>query len=199
MSNWLCVAHEKEIPGFSSLNKGGFQTHMLGVGQFESLARFAALVAQNKPNRVVLAGSCGSIESGNLLKTFACQHFAFPSIADEELPAFMARCGETQNAVKKSALPAATVLQNHGLSLSAEKFEANTGYIPPLYPRPIVENMEATSLALFCRDQGIAFTALLCVTNSIGPEARAEWRTNFREAGARLYTALIESVFSENL
>jgi nucleoside phosphorylase len=86
--------------------------------------------------------------------------------------------------------PAATVLQNHGLSLSTEKFTSDMGYIPTSYPRPVVENMEAASLALFCRDNDIAFTALLCVTNVIGPEARAEWKANFREAGRKLRTAI---------
>ncbi|AFM12609.1 purine or other phosphorylase family 1 [Turneriella parva] len=187
---WLCVAHEKEIPGFASFSKAGFQTHALGVGQFKSLAQFSALVAQNKPARVVLAGSCGSLDRNEVLKVFACQHFAYPSIAHEELPEFMAHCGETRRALPPMNLPAATVLQNHGLSLSAEKFARDLGYIPTSYPRPIVENMEAASLALFCRDNGIDFTAVLCVTNVIGPDARAEWKANFREAGNRLRRAL---------
>jgi len=190
MSFWLCVAHEKEIPGFANFASGGFLTYALGVGQFKSLAHFAELVAQNKPARVILAGSCGALEKSHLLQIFACQHFAYPRISSEELPEFMPRCGLTETALSAKHLPNATVLQNHGLSLSAEKFAGNTGYIPPDYPRPIIENMEAASLALYCHERGIAFTALLCVTNAIGPDARAEWKTNFREAGEKLRAAL---------
>ncbi len=189
---WLCVAHTKEIPGFENLEGGGFQTHELGVGQFKSLTAFSALVAVQKPARVLLAGSCGSLNREDILKTFVCNHFAYPSITGEELPEFMHRYGATAPAVDAGRYQTATVLQNHGLSLSAEKFGGNTGYIPPEYPRPIVENMEAASLAFFCRDQGIAFSALLCVTNAIGPQARSEWRANFREAGVRLKAALQE-------
>lgn len=189
---WLCVAHAKEIPDLRDLQTGGFQIQELGVGQFKSLATFSALATKEKPTRVLLAGSCGSQNRDDLLKIFSCNHFAYPSIAGEELPEFMPRSCATTPAVAAQNFAAATVLQNHGISLSAEKFAGNTGYTPPEYPRPFVENMEAASLAFFCHDHGIAFSALLCVTNTIGPEGRGEWRSNFREAGLRLKAAVQE-------
>lgn len=190
---WLCVAHEKEIPDFAGLVACGLQPHALGVGQFKSLARFAQLVAAEKPERVVLAGTCGSVASENVMKIFLCQHFVYPSIEGEELPEFMDRACATETAMSRAELPGATVLQNHGLSLNAAKFAGNTGYIPPDYPRPVLENMEAVSLAFFCREQSIPFTAILCATNRIGPNARAEWKANFVEAGQRLAKVLRSS------
>lgn len=183
---WLVVAHEKEIPGFSEFSKAGFTAHALGVGQFDSLAEFARLTAAEKPNGVVLAGTCGSLNKEDVFKTFQCRHFALPSVTHEDLPEFLPRAVATEAAASFAELPQATVLQNHGISLSAEKFSQNMGYIPPDYPRPILENMEASSLALFCQKRQIPFTALLCVTNAIGPEGRREWKENFKRAGAQL-------------
>jgi nucleoside phosphorylase len=187
---WLVAAHEKEIPGFHEFAQGGWQTHALGVGQFDSLAAFAALAASQKPDSVVLAGTCGSLYKEDIFQLFQCQHFAVPSITDEDLPEFLTRAVQPAEAVSFTELRRATVLQNHGISLSSEKFTQNTGYIPPAYPRPILENMEASSLALYCTKHGIPFTALLCVTNAIGPDGRRAWKENFRKAGEILAESL---------
>lgn len=186
MSRWLCVAHEKEIPGFRDFSKAGFTPYALGVGQFASLAELARLFSAEIPDGVLLAGTCGSLNKADLFRVFECRHFALPYITGEELPEFLPRAIETQPTVQFANLPSATVLQNHGLSLDPGKFMLNTGYIPPDYPKPILENMEAASLALFCYERRIPFSALMCVTNAIGPEGRREWKENFKQAGAKL-------------
>jgi hypothetical protein len=190
MRPWLCVAHEKEIPDFTSFSAGGFKTYALGVGQFKSLARISELTAMEKPNGVVLAGTCGTTSIENVMQVFCCQHFAYPHIENEELPEFMEKVCETMAAINAVDLRPATVLQNHGLSLNAEKFRLNTANIPRNYPHPILENMEASSLAFFCNERRIPFTAILCATNLIGSDARAQWRKNFPEAGSHLASAL---------
>lgn len=190
MGLWLCVAHEKEIPAFSDFSKAGFTPYALGVGQFASLAEFSRLAAAEKPAGVLLTGTCGSLNKEDIFRVFECRHFALPYIAGEELPEFLPRAVETGPAAKFNNLPRATVLQNHGLSLDSEKFMLNTGYIPPDYPKPVLENMEASSLALFCHARQIPFSALMCVTNKIGPEGRREWKENFKRAGAKLAEVL---------
>ena len=187
---WLCVAHEKEIPAFRDFSKAGFTPYALGVGQFASLAELARLVSLETPAGVLLAGTCGSLNKEDLFRVFECRHFALPYIAGEELPEFLPRAVETAPAVKLDDLPRATVLQNHGLSLDPEKFMLNTGYIPQDYPKPVLENMEATSLAIFCHERRIPFMALLCVTNAIGPNGRRDWKENFRKAGEILAKTL---------
>ena len=193
---WLCVAAVSEIPDFHRLARGGFKTYALGIGQFDSLAALATLTASQRPDGIVLAGTCGSTEKENIFRLFQCQHFAAPKISDEELPEFLLHAVETKEAAAFAGLPRATVLQNHGLSLSHEKFARNTGYIPPGYPLPVLENMEATSLAFFCHKQAIPFSALLCVTNAIGPDGRREWKENFRRAGEILAETLRSPSFS---
>lgn len=190
MKPWLCVAHEKEIPDFASFVSGGFKTYALGVGQFKSLARISELAAAEKPSAVVLAGTCGTTSIEDVMQLFYCQHFTYPFIENEELPEFMERACKTTAAINTNGLRPATVLQNHGVSLNAEKFKRNAAYIPPNYPHPILENMEASSLAFFCKGQHISFTALLCATNIIGSDARAQWRKNSTEAGSRLANVL---------
>lgn len=187
---WLCVAHEKEIPDLQSFAQRGFTPYSLGIGQFESLVNFAKLVAIDKPQGVVLAGTCGTVNAADVFKTFACQHFAFPKIIHEDLPEFMPRAFSTEQTVISKDLPPATVLQNHGVSLDQDKFAQNTGYIPIEFPKPILENMEAASIALACNNYKIPFTAILCVTNAIGPDARNQWKANFREAGTLLAKTL---------
>lgn len=183
---WLVAAHEKEIPGFLNLAGGSWRVHMLGVGQFISLARLATLMANEKPEAVLLAGTAGSASAADIGKIFCSAHFAFPHIAGEDLPDFLQRAFTTTPAIVTAPFAAATVLQNHGVSIDAGKFQANQEYIPAEFPHPILENMEAASLALHCQGLGVRFSALLCVTNAIGADARTEWKNNFRSAGEKL-------------
>jgi nucleoside phosphorylase len=191
---WLLAAHEKEIPGFENFAAGDWQPHALGVGQFASLAELSRLLAHARPAAILLAGTAGAIESRYVGQIFAVQHFAYPSIAGEELPEFFERTFTTQPAIASGGVPPATVLQNHGVTTDAAKFASNTGYIPPSYPKPIIENMEAASLAQLCRRMQIPFTALMAVTNTIGPDARSQWKRNFRQAGEQLAKALQQIV-----
>lgn len=193
---WLVVAHEKEIPEFREKRYGGFTAYALGVGQFDALAELSRLLATEKPAGIVLAGTCGSSHREDVFKIFQCQHFALPYIEHEDLPEFLPRATETEAAAEFVGLPGATVLQNHGISTGLEKFSHNQRYIPADYPRPILENMEASSLALFCHKRSIPFTALLCVTNQIGPDGRRAWKENFKRAGEQLAEILSSSLSS---
>lgn len=190
---WLCVAHEREIPEFTAFAKNGWLAHAVGIGQFHSLLHFTELLANETPDAVILAGTCGSLDKADVMRICLCNHFAFPSVANEEVPEFLEQNFTTQPAAQATTagLLPATVLQNYGVSLDAGKFRTNTQKIPADFPRHWVENMEAASLALACKRLSIPFSALLCVTNEIGPRARAEWKQNFRAAGERLAQALL--------
>jgi nucleoside phosphorylase len=183
---WICAAHPREVEGFAQLSSKEVRTLALGVGQHAALATFATEIQSQKPDAVILLGTCGAEEDVNLMKILKVQHFAYPSINDEELPEFLPRAWMTEDTGQTTGLTRATVLQNHGISMTAAKFRANQKYVPENFPRPVVENMEAASLAAHCREQGIPFTALLAVTNVIGPEARQQWKENFRGAGLLL-------------
>lgn len=186
---WLCVAHEKEIPDFATLAKNGWRTHAVGIGQFHSLLHFTELLVNEKPEAVLLAGTCGSLDKADVMRLCLCHHFAFPAVINEEVPEFLEQNFATRSVYENAKLLPATVLQNYGVSLDAGKFIANTQKIPLDFPRRVVENMEAASLALACKHLSIPFSALLCVTNEIGPAARAEWRQNFRAAGEKISRA----------
>lgn len=185
---WLCVAHEKEIPDFAALANTSWRTHAVGIGQFHSLVHFTELLANEKPDAVVLAGTCGSLDKADVMRVCLCNHFAFPYVANEEVPEFLEQNFTTQSAAQAetAGLLPATLLQNYGVSLDAGKFLANTQKIPADFPRRAVENMEAASLALACKRLSIPFSAMLCVTNEIGPAARIQWKQNFRAAGEKL-------------
>lgn len=187
---WLCVAHEKEIPNFQEFSRNDWQTHAVGIGQFHALLHFAELLTKNKPDAVILAGTCGTPNKADVMRTYLCHHFAFPFVASEEVPEFLEQHFSTHPAYSAAGFTQATVLQNYGVSLNAEKFHANTGKIPGEFPQPALENMEAASLALACKRFDIPFSALLCATNQIGPAARMEWKQNFRAAGEKLTHAI---------
>lgn len=191
---WLLAAHEKEIPGFQNFLAGDWRPQAVGVGQFAALARLSALAALERPSAVLLVGTAGSTEPANVGQQFIVQHFAYPSIAGEDLPEFLERAFTAEAAISLEGFSPATVLQNHGVSTDLTKFVSNAGYIPPGYPRPIIENMEAASLAQLCRSLQIPFTALLAVTNTIGPDARTQWKQNFRQAGEHLANTLQQIV-----
>lgn len=190
---WLVVAHDKEIPNFYSLATNDWQPIVLGVGQFAALARLSALLSSNPhPEGIVLIGTAGCLGSDAVDRIYQVQHFAYPSIAGEELPEFLPRACETEPVVRAGSgtgageLPLATVVQNHGVSIDAEKFLLNTRYVPPQYPRPILENMEATALAMLCNAYKLAFSALLYTTNTIDPGARLQWQKQHALAGEKL-------------
>lgn len=187
---WICVAHEKEIPNLAQFSRNGWQTHAVGIGQFHALLHFTELMAKSKPDAVILAGTCGTPDNADVMRTYLCHHFAFPFVANEETPEFLEQNFSTQAAYSTADFTPATVLQNYGVSLDAEKFRANAGKIPAEFPRPALENMEAASLALACRRFGIPFSAMLCATNQIGPAARTEWKQNFHAAGEKLAHAI---------
>lgn len=187
---WICVAHEKEIPTLAQFSRNGWQTYAVGIGQFHALLHFTELVAKSKPDAVILAGTCGTPDKADVMRTYLCHHFAFPFVTNEEVPELLDQNFSTQPACSIAGFTPATVLQNYGVSLDAEKFRANAGKIPAEFPRPALENMEAASLALACRRFGIPFSALLCATNQIGPTARTEWKQNFRAAGEKLAHAI---------
>lgn len=189
---WLCVAHEKEIPDFDTLAVDGWQAHAIGIGQYNALMRFTELLLRGKPEAVILAGTCGSANKADIMRTWLCHHFAFPAVQGEEVPEFLEQNFSTIPGVVPAGLAAATVLQNYGVSLDARKFMANAEKIPPAFPRPVLENMEAAAIALACKRAGVPFAALLCVTNEIGPTARVEWKQNFRAAGEELKRRLAE-------
>ncbi|MCB1140316.1 MAG: hypothetical protein KDK23_16280, partial [Leptospiraceae bacterium] len=46
--------------------------------------------------------------------------------------------------------------------------------------RPVLENLEAFSLARFCEIHKIEFSAFLAITNRVGPEGSEEWKQNYR-------------------
>lgn len=131
---WLCVAHEKEIPNLASLVRPGWRTHAVGIGQFHSLVRFTELLSNEKPEAVILAGTCGSLDKADILRTYLCNHFAFASVPHEELPEFLEQNLTTIAAVPDSAIPPATALQNYGISLDSEKFVTNAQKIPAVFP-----------------------------------------------------------------
>ncbi len=183
---WLCVAHEKEIPDLAALANTGWRTHAVGIGQFHSLVHFTELLANEKPEAVLLAGTCGSVDKADVMHICLCNHFAFPFVANEEVPEFLEQNFFTHAAVENTDFLRATVLQNYGVSLDGGKFMANAKKIPVDFPGRVVENMEAASLALACKRLATPFSALLCVTNEIGAAARIQWKQNFRAAGEKL-------------
>lgn len=191
---WLVVAHEKEIPDLANLERTGWKVVVLGVGQFASLANFAHLAAKEKPSGVLLLGTAGAQNEKLIGKIFHCSHFTMPQIENEELPEIMEVTAATTPAIDAGLFSSATVLQNAGVSIDAKKFEQNLGYVPPAFPRPVLENMEALSLALYCAKEKISFSALLQVTNAIGPEGRRQWRTNFKAAGVALRAAAVREI-----
>ncbi|MCX7632143.1 MAG: hypothetical protein N2Z22_02280 [Turneriella sp.] len=188
-TRWLVVAHAREIPGFASLSFPGWEKRVLGIGQFAALSCLAEMLAYELPQAVLLVGTAGTTEEQNVGKIFLANHFAYPQIKDEELPEFIERYFTTQPALVAD-FPRATLLQNHGVSLRREKFYTNAAHIPADFPQPVLENMEATSLAEHCRRKQVPFSALIAVSNTIGSNARNEWRKNFRTAGQKLALAL---------
>lgn len=146
---------------------------VLGVGMIAAATSTARLLATDRPDGVVLIGTAGAFPGGPKVGSvvvaarvgLGCPATALglgyvprspgPIDADTELS-------------KRLNLADARVLTNLAITTDA-------GLAARFGTDWDVEHMEAYAVAYACSDAGIPFVAVLGITNTVGPNAHAEW------------------------
>ncbi len=154
--------------------------HALGVGMVRAAARMARLLAEQRPRHVVLVGTAGAYPV----------HGA-PVIGEVVTAASVALASGTASlglGYVPLAPPPVSAVPVPGLAPHAVLCCTAITSDPSLAARlgflATVEHMEAYGAALACADAGVSFSAVLGITNVVGPDAHAQWKAHRAQAEA---------------
>ena len=177
----------------------GLTLASVGVGLVEAAANTARLLAEQRPDRLVLVGTAG---------VYPGHRRAFPlgaaAVVDEMilLPAILpgehsylpdlvpsrvrADSALVKALLRATRLPAAAVACP--LAITASTRAAKTA---ARRSGCALENLEAFAVARAAAAAKVPFAAILGVANQVGPEGHREWQRHARQAAAAACAALL--------
>lgn len=156
---------------------GDLPGHALGVGPVTAAASMGRLLALERPDAVVLIGSAGvypghdytpgaafGVHTLGLGTGLAAVGAGYVPLAPGDLH------GDPR---LLDALPCAATS-----ALTVTAITTDPGVARERGTRWVLEHMEAYAAACACAQVGVPFLAILGVSNQVGPDAHAQWRTN---------------------
>ncbi|TNE87141.1 MAG: hypothetical protein EP330_19425 [Deltaproteobacteria bacterium] len=155
---------------------GELEGEVVGIGPILAAARAAEILARRKPDSVVLIGTGGAYAGGPaigeaIVASRVGMSYGVAAMGLGYVPRPPAPVECAPELIERIDLPA-----HHVLTVSAITTD------PTLADRIrdgwTVEHMEAFGVALACRNAGVPFTAVLGITNDVGPEAHTQWLTH---------------------
>jgi nucleoside phosphorylase len=172
-------------PGLSgSVGATAVEARAVGIGLVAAAIGTARLLRVPLPRAVVLIGTCGVYarldRSPPALGQAVVDVGALSGVV--ELPAaipIVCRPDENLRAgFVRQGLPAVEIATTLGVTVSDTlAAEMARGGVE-------VEHLEAFSVASACQVAGVAFAAVLGVSNAVGSAGREQWRANHRAASA---------------
>lgn len=161
--------------------------HALGVGMVCAAARMARLLAAHRPARVVLVGTAGAYPvpgAPRMGEVVTASRVALGSGTAALGRGYVPCAPPPIAAVTVAGLPA------HGV-LCCTAITSDAVLAVALGTHATVEHMEAYGAALACVDAGVPFSAVLGITNVVGPDAHAQWKANRAAAQAAAVRAVV--------
>lgn len=167
--------------------------HPLGVGNLEAGFALSELLNKNPSiEEIIFIGSCGTydISRQSFPEIVAGMSYHYREISEflslSHVPHLLNKQvtiapGKTGNLlINKLNLPRWDVNSPNSLTLKRAVEIQN-------FPNNLVlENMEAFGLATLCAKRKKSFTALLAVTNEVGPMGSRDWAKNYKSLGLQL-------------
>lgn len=152
---------------------GSMPGTVLGVGMIAAATSTARLLATDRPEGIVLIGTAGAFPGGPaigavVVATSVGLGCAASTLGLGYIPRAPGPIETDANLCLALNLPSVRVLTNLAITTDAglaDRFAAEWE----------VEHMEAYAVAYACADAGIPFAAVLGITNTVGPNAHAEW------------------------
>jgi nucleoside phosphorylase len=168
---------------------GGLPGAALGVGPVRAAASLARLLAEERPDGVVLVGSAGSYRADHSLG----RAYVAESLGTGDAGAAV---GGGYVPLAPPVLSADPVLRSRVGSAGARVLTLAAITTAPAAVDQLardwdLEHMEAYAAAWACRCAGVPFLAVLGVANRVGPAAHDEWRANRAAAEAAAREAVL--------
>jgi len=180
----LCAIPE-ELGPFMELPPEGWRCAATGVGALQAAISTTRLILQEKPTRVVFAGTCGAYDARLPIGSLLAASEAI-AISAEELKGRAYR-----PSAETSRWPATLELP----------FPAHPVAVPPAITKgetaarllatvAAAEQLELTGVFAACHEARVPCGALLAVANEVGPKAHEQWLAHAPAAGQALAEAL---------
>ena len=183
----LLAAFPPELAGLDEAPPAGWRVATVGVGAVAAAAATARLLAEHRPARVLLVGTCGAYDGRLVLGDLLVASSVVATSQDElEGRAYRPEVERTRWDATWS-LPLA--LPAHGVAVPPAITTSVDG-ARRLAAVAAVEHLEAAGVFAACHEAGVPVAAVLAVANRVGPDANVEWRANHAQASRALVAAL---------
>jgi nucleoside phosphorylase len=155
---------------------GDLEGEVVGIGPVVAAARASAILERRKPDRVILIGTGGSYPGGPPINTVIAGRmvglsFGVAAMGLGYVPRPPAPVPGDEATLDRLALPRHDILTSGAVTtdLTLAK-RLSDGWT--------VEHLEAYGVAVACQQAGIPFTAVIGISNLVGPDAHAQWLTH---------------------
>ncbi len=183
----LLAAFPPELAGLDAAPPRGWRVATTGVGAVVAAAATARLLAERRPGRVLLVGTCGAYDGRLVIGDLLVAATVVATSQDE----LEGRAYRPQPEVVRweatwtlpLPLPAHPVAVPPAITTSREGARR-------LAALAAVEHLEAAGVFAACHAAGVPVAAALAVANRVGPDANAEWRANHARVSRALVAAL---------
>jgi purine-nucleoside phosphorylase len=183
----LLAAFAPELAGLDAVPPPGWRVATVGVGAVAAAAATARLLAEARPARVLLVGTCGAYD-GRLLvgDVLAASPVVATSLEELEGRAHRPEIERTRWEATW-ALPEAFPV--HAVAVPPAITSSEEG-ARRLAAVAAAEHLEASGVFAACHEAGVPVAAALAVANRCGPDASTEWRASHARVSRALVAAL---------
>jgi purine-nucleoside phosphorylase len=189
----LLAAFPPELAGLDAAPPAGWRVATTGIGAVVAAAGTARLLAEHRPARVLLVGTCGAYDDrlapGDLLVAASVIATSIDELEGRAYRPELERTRFEATWALPLALPAHAVAVTPAITTSPEGARR-------LAAVAAAEHLEAAGVFAACHGAGVPVAAAFAVANRVGPSANAEWRANHARASRALVEAL-RPVFGE--
>ncbi len=183
----LVAAFSPELAGLDAGPPPGWRVATIGVGAVVAAAATARLVAEHRPARVLLVGTCGAYDGRLVLGDVLVAEAAIATSLDElEGRAYRPELERTRFEATwrlPLALPAHPVAVPPAITTTPDGARL-------LAAVAAAEHLELTGVFAACHTAGVPVAAALGVANRVGPDARAEWLANHAQVSRAVVDAI---------
>lgn len=170
---------------------GDLDGDVVGIGPVIAAARAAAILERKKPSRVVLIGTGGAYPGGPAIGVAVAGRlvglsYGVAAMGLGYVPRPPAPIAGDEDTLNQLNLPRHDILTSGAVTtdLTLAK-RLSDGWT--------VEHLEAYGVAVACQNAGVPFTAILGISNAVGPDAHAQWLT-YRDAAQDVARAAVKSL-----
>lgn len=155
---------------------GDLDGAVVGVGAVVAAARTAAILAERRPDSVLLIGTSGSYPGGPPIGTAIAARrvalsYGVAAMGLGYVPRPPAPVSCDESLLRGLDLPWFDMLTTGAITTDLTLAERIAdGFL--------VEHLEAFGVAIACKQAGVPFAAVVGISNKVGPDAHTQWLTH---------------------